>query len=44
MKAATNRRTFMKGGLAAAGAGLLSNSSFALADDNDKNDPDHEAA
>jgi hypothetical protein len=40
MKAATNRRTFMKGGLATAGVGLLSNSSFALAEDHDKNDPD----
>jgi hypothetical protein len=38
MKAATNRRSFMKNGLAtAAGVGLLANSSFALAeDDQDK--------
>ena len=31
MKAETNRRSFLKGGLAAAGAGLLANSSSALA-------------
>jgi Ferritin-like domain len=33
MKAATNRRSFMKGGLATAGVGLLTNSTFARADD-----------
>ncbi len=40
MKAATNRRSFMKNGLATAGAGLLAGSSFALAEDHDKGDPD----
>jgi hypothetical protein len=41
MKAATNRRSFMKNGLAtAAGVGLLANSSFALAEDN--RDREHE--
>jgi hypothetical protein len=38
MKAATNRRSFMKGGLAAAGAGLLANNTFALAEDNEKHE------
>ncbi len=33
MKAATNRRSFMKRGLATAGVGLLANSTLALADD-----------
>jgi hypothetical protein len=33
MKAATNRRSFMKNGLATAGVGLLAGSSLALADD-----------
>ncbi len=33
MKAATNRRSFMKSGLVAAGAGLLAESTFGLADD-----------
>ena len=37
MKAATNRRSFLKNGLAtAAGVGLLANNSFAQADDNEK--------
>ena len=37
MKAATNRRSFMKNGLATAGVGILASSSFALAeDDRDK--------
>jgi len=33
MKAATNRRSFMKNGLATAGVGLLAGSTFALAED-----------
>jgi hypothetical protein len=33
MKAATNRRSFMKSGLATAGVGLLASSTFALAED-----------
>lgn len=33
MKAATNRRSFMKSGLATAGVGLLARSTFALAED-----------
>ena len=33
MKAATNRRSFMKSGLATAGVGLLAGSTFALAED-----------
>ena len=37
MKAATNRRSFLKNGLAtAAGVGLLANNSFALAEDDEK--------
>jgi hypothetical protein len=38
MKAATNRRTFMKSGLATAGVGLLAGSSFALAEDDEKHE------
>jgi Ferritin-like domain len=41
MKAATNRRTFMKSGLATAGVGLLTNNSFALAEDDEKHDHRH---
>ena len=40
MKAATNRRSFMKHGLATAGVGLLASSSFALAEDG--RDEEHE--
>ncbi len=35
MKAATNRRSFLKNGLATAGVGLLANSTFALAEDDE---------
>src|ERR1700722_4695927 len=39
MKAATNRRSFLKNGLAtAAGVGLLANNSFALAEDDEKSE------
>jgi hypothetical protein len=38
MKAATNRRSFMKSGLATAGVGLLANSSFALAEDDERHE------
>jgi hypothetical protein len=41
MKAATNRRSFMKGGLATAGVGLLANSTFALADDEREEGHEH---
>jgi Ferritin-like domain len=41
MKAATNRRTFMKSGLATAGVGLLTNNSFALAEDDEKHEHGH---
>ena len=36
MKAATTRRSFMRNGLATAGIGLVANSSFALAEENDE--------
>ncbi len=36
MKAATTRRSFMRNGLATAGIGLVANSSFALAEDDDE--------
>jgi hypothetical protein len=41
MKAATNRRSFMKSGLATAGVGLLANSTFALADDEREEGHEH---
>jgi hypothetical protein len=41
MKAATNRRSFMKRGLATAGVGLLANSTLALADDEREEGHEH---
>ncbi len=41
MKAATNRRSFMKHGLATAGVGLLAGSSFALAEDGREEEHEH---
>lgn len=38
MKAATNRRTFMKSGLATAGVGLLAGSSLAIAEDDERHE------